>query len=484
MIPGKAWSIGFALVAGWLCLGGPAAAVEPQDGTVDVSVQAPLTPEGERTLRGIPPDGIRLQEAVEIVLQRSPMSRVAEADVEAAGHGRKAARGDYFPKLKTTLDYTRLSEVREIDFTIPGMAPIRVPSGTQEVLSSQTTLEQPLFTGFALQGQYRMTELEQEAAWVRRDQIRQELILQTYQAYYGILVAEKGVEVMEQAVTQLESHAEVARQFYENGMIPKNDMLKSLVTLAEAQQRKSAPSHDLELAWVQFNTLLRLEAGPGAVRLAEPLDRKPYGRPVEACVEIGLANNPAIRQAALDVRKAETAVTLARSGFFPSFALVGGLNHEEGGFSEVGAELSATLHGQWMVWEWGRTYYDVQKSRAQVEMARAEQTRQMDTVRYQVREAYLKMKESDESVDVAWSSIEQAEENYRITVEQYNENITTSTEVPDAQTLQAEAQMNYYRALTSYNIAIAALAKAMGTLGPSRTPGAGTGDEPAAPQDV
>ncbi len=457
-----------------LCFSTAEAADALPDGTVDVSVQTGLTPEEEMEKRGIPAEGISLDEAIEIVLKRSPMSLIADAALLAAQQGRKSARGDFFPKLKTKLDYTRLSEVREIDFSIPGMAPVKVPSGTKEILTSLTTLEQPLFTGFAIQAQYQMADLDEQGSDIQRNEIRQELILMTFQSYYGILVAEKFLQVMDQAVTQLESHAEVARQFYENGMIPKNDMLKSLVTLAEAKQRQIAASHDLQLAWVGFNTLLRLEAGSKTVRLSEPLARKPYTREMAECVQIGLLHNPKIRQADMDVRKGETAVTLTRSSFYPNLALVGGLNHEQGGFSEVGAEFSATLHGEWTIWEWGRNYYDVQKSKAQVMMAKAEKVRQMDLVRFEVQEAYLKLKESDESIDVAEATIEQAEENYRITVEQYNENITTSTEVLDAQTLQAEAQMNYYRALTMHNVAIAALEKAMGTLGkpPQSEPGA------------
>jgi outer membrane protein TolC len=248
-------------------------------------------------------------------------------------------------------------------------------------------------------------------------------------------------------------------------MIPKNDLLKTLVSLAEARQKQIQAGHDLELAWVQFNTLLRIDPAVPHVRLSEPLARKPYHREPEGCVETGLGQNPRIRMAETDLQKAEKAVALARSGFFPHFALVGGLVHEDGGFSEVGAELSATLHGEWTVWEWGSNFYDVQKSKAMVQVSQAERNRQVDLVRYQVREAYLKLRESDESIDVAQASIEQAEENYRITVEQYNENITTSTEVLDAQTLQAQAQMNYYRALTAYNVAIARLEKSMGILG-------------------
>ena len=229
---------------------------------------------------------------------------------------------------------------------------------------------------------------------------------------------------------------------------------------------------------MQFNTLLRRESETEPVRLTEPLERKPYGRSLDECIQVGLEHHPQVLLARSAVEKAGKAVTLARSAYFPTFALVGTLMHEHGGFMETDHLLSATLHGEWTVWEWGSTYYKVQQARAQQQVAEADLTRQVDTVKLEVRAAYLALREWDESIDVAEASIEQAEENYRITVEQYNENITTSTEVLDAQTLQARAQVNYYNALSNFNIATAKLERAMGIL---REPMSRSTEEEASP---
>ena len=342
---------------------------------------------------------------------------------------------------------------------------MQFPVGSKHSVSSVTTLEQPLFTGLALVSQYQMADLDREKALVSRTDSRQELILKTYEVYFGVLLAEKYVDVAAQAVTQLESHAEVSRQFYANGMIPKNDMLKSLVTLAEAEQSKFEADHDLQLAWAQFFTLARLDPRRVRFRLTEPLVRHPYPRSMEECIDIAVRTHPSVRIASIDEEMGRKAVTLSRSSFFPNLALVGALLQETGAFIDYSAQLSATLHGEWNVWEWGSSYYKVQKSRAELEMARAEKVRQRDLAQLDVAAAFLELEETDKAVDVAKTSIDQAKENYRITVEQYNENMTTSTEVLDAQVLQARSQMNYYQALTRYNIAIAKLQRAMGVLG-------------------
>jgi outer membrane protein TolC len=234
--------------------------------------------------------------------------------------------------------------------------------------------------------------------------------------------------------------------------------------MADIKRKRIEAAHSMDLARSRFRILLRLEDDEAPLLLTEELAWSPYERSLEECIALALGHHPGILLTQLAADKAERAVTLARSGFFPRVALVGALDHEEGGFVETEHRLSATVHADWTVWEWGSNYYKVQQNRSALLVARARNTQQVDAVKLQVRAAYLGLKEWQESIEVARASIEQAEENYRITVEQYNANVTTSTEVLDAQTLQAQAKVNYYTALSNYNVALARLQKAMGVL--------------------
>ena len=108
--------------------------------------------------------------------------------------------------------------------------------------------------------------------------------------------------------------------------------------------------------------------------------------------------------------------------------------------------------------------------------ARNEEIRLRDGIKLEVKRAYLSLREAEANISVAEKSIEQAGENYRITEEQYKASMTTSTEVLDAQTQLSQARLNYYSALSDYNIELARLRKATGKLftslsGPERSPG-------------
>jgi Outer membrane efflux protein. len=63
---------------------------------------------------------------------------------------------------------------------------------------------------------------------------------------------------------------------------------------------------------------------------------------------------------------------------------------------------------------------------------------------------------------VTETAIDSAEENFRLNEARYKEQVATTTDVMDAQTLLTQAQINYYNALSDYNIARAQLERAMG----------------------
>ncbi len=411
-------------------------------------------------------EGLGLAEAIRIIVAENPSSEIAEAEVAAAEDGRKAARGHFLPKLRAQVDYTNLDKVPEIaipDEIEASPFPIRFSAGDTEQLNMRATLEQPLFTGLALLTQYRVARLGTQTADLRQETTRQELILRAYEAYYGVLLSEKFLDVAEQAVSQLTSQAEVARQFHETGMTPKNEYLKVLVQLADTKHKRIIANYDLDFARSRLRTLLRWD-GNRPLRLTEELVYRPYERPLDECLDISFRYHPSILLADLEIERTNQGITGARSMYFPQISLIGGLSREEGGFTEGDEVFSATLHAEWLVWEWGSNYYEVRQEKSRLLQARARKTQARDSTELGVREAYIALQGSREAIEVAQAGVEQAEENYRITDEQFLESIATSQEVLDAQTGQSRARVNYYEALNAYNIAIARLERAMGVL--------------------
>jgi outer membrane protein TolC len=116
----------------------------------------------------------------------------------------------------------------------------------------------------------------------------------------------------------------------------------------------------------------------------------------------------------------------------------------------------------WTFWEWGKTRYGVHEKLRRLEQARLARAEKEDLIRLEVKRAYLRVKDAESAVLTVEKAVEQAEENLRINQERYKEQVATSTEVIDAQTLSIRTQNNYYNALSVFNVSKAELDRAMG----------------------
>ena len=69
---------------------------------------------------------------------------------------------------------------------------------------------------------------------------------------------------------------------------------------------------------------------------------------------------------------------------------------------------------------------------------------------------------AEKNIPTTQKAVEQAEENLRVNEERYKAQVTTITEVLDAQALLTRARVNYYRSLYDQNLARARLERAIG----------------------
>jgi len=120
----------------------------------------------------------------------------------------------------------------------------------------------------------------------------------------------------------------------------------------------------------------------------------------------------------------------------------------------------------WNFWEWGKTKFRVDASRARENQAIGTARELNDQITLEIKNAYLILQETEQQIAVWQKVIEQAEENFRITQERYKERVATTTEVLDAQTLLTKAKSEYANALGDYNISYAKLQRATGTIWP------------------
>ena len=121
----------------------------------------------------------------------------------------------------------------------------------------------------------------------------------------------------------------------------------------------------------------------------------------------------------------------------------------------------------------GKTAAEVHKAKKKLTRAEEKAKEVCDGISLQVKAAFLAIQEAKDRIGVAKEAVAQAEENLRLINNKYRENVVTSTDVVDAETLLTRNKQNYYTALYDYIVAIARLENAVGKkiIGPEKAAG-------------
>ena len=414
-----------------------------------------------------------LEESIQLAFQASPVLKAAQEAILGAEMKKKQTQTGFLPKLSAQYSYTYIDKVQTItmpaqDFGLVKTSESTVTVGTQNNYAFYLTLEQPIFTGLALTRTYELAGLGLDVSRIKFEQEKVSLAYKVKEAYWNILKFQKIRSVADQTVLQITDHVRVAKNFFEVGMIPWNDLLKPEVQLADARQNLVRAENSVLLAQSNFNTLLRIPL-ERETEVQDILKYQPYPDSLEACQREALQKRTEIKEIETQIDMARKNIQLAQSEFYPQVVLQGrykkqGDNPSVSGSPYVESDnWDVTAAMKWTFWEWGRTHYLVQEKIGQREQVKEALTQIKDLIRLEVKEAYLALREAEKNIGVAEKSIQQAEENFRISQVRYREQVTTSLEVLDAQTLLSQAKNNTYQALYAYNLAQSRLSRAMGS---------------------
>ena len=412
---------------------------------------------------------LTLEESIKIVMERSLTLHSAVVGVAGSEYRRKEAITNFLPIWTGQYGYTRWSYpafVGNIGGSITSF------TGSPNVYNFSTTVNQPLFTGGLNLATYRSAKLGVDLSKTSVETAKLDLVLQVRVGYFNILRAEKFADVANQQVKNFEAQLEVTKAFFDVGIVPKNDVLQGEVQLANAKQSLVKAANDVATAKASFNILLRREINT-PLEVVDILAYKAFPLSFEQSHEEALRLRPEIKAAQISIDQAKESVKIARSGFFPTVGLAGNYNRTSDWWTMEGGQ-EHLLSERWSVqalatitlWNWGNTAFKVGENKVRVTQAEDSKKQLTESITLEVKDDYLNMVVAEKNINTAEKAIEQAEENLRMFEERYRYQVATQTDVLIAVTLLAQARVNYYGALSDFNVAKAQLERAMGRMYP------------------
>lgn len=401
---------------------------------------------------------MNLRHAIDAAIEANIQLQQSKEEIAAADANTKVQRSNLLATFNASYKYTRNDEAVSIG---------PIVFGVEDEFEFSTSFSQPIYQGGALINQYRIANLGLDAARLGERVTRLEVIFLTKQTYFEVLKAFKLVEVAKNTVKLLEAQVEVARNFYEVGMRPLNDLLQVQVELANTRQDLISALNQLAVSKSQFNIILRRPVN-ALVDLVDIESYEPLANDLEFYLELADTNRYELKISDLDIQIAEKELKIARSTYFPTLSLEGSyfkqgsqwtLSESDPAFENEGWAIGGIA--SWNFWQWGRTKFSARQKQSRLAQARLGKENTYDQIRVEVERSFLKAQETERNILAVEKAIEQARENMRITEERFKEQVATSTDLLVAQNLLTRTQTNYFNALYDFKIAKAFLEKAV-----------------------
>jgi outer membrane protein TolC len=319
-----------ALASLLLCLGLPATAA---------STNAVPLPSGPMTL----------DQALEYALSHNVTLRKGRQDLEEAQGLSIQQRSARLPRLGMTGNYQQLDEgrIERVQFSAAQPA---MPFMNNQSWNANLVVTQPIYAGGKYNSLARSSRLTREASLAAYQALVANTLLEVRVAYSDVLLSVEQIAVQEASKKLLERELETARRSLEAGSVPKFNVLRAEVELANALPPLIRARNQERIARNTLALLLGCDIPTDSgvdipLRTADSLRAEPFEISVGAALNAAWIRRPEIKAAQVASQLRHEEVLQTRADLLPSLSGTAGYGVQNRNFIR---DLDRTLDG-WTV---------------------------------------------------------------------------------------------------------------------------------------
>lgn len=406
-----------------------------------------------------------LDDAWALALQNDHELQAVRFETQASRADTAAARAQRLPTLAASGSYLQFKDAPAFDFSSAGV-PLQLPEVVDDdntVLGS-VTVSVPLFTSGRIANSIAAASAQQTAREAGESQAVQDLKLAVAQAYVDVLRAQRMLAVAGSSVLTLESYANEVKSMFEREVVPRNDFLAAQVALANATQSRISAANAVSVTRAVYNRRLGQPLGREVVLDQQMQTVHVAEASLEQFVARALNKRPELAAIASQTEAVQRQARAERARLFPQVMLSGGYSYLENQALDREDFATAAIGFNWAVFDGGVTRHRTDALRRSQRALEERRSDLASLIELDVRESWLRSQETRSRITATADAVVQAEENLRITRQQYLAGLVISTRVLEAETLRVQSRMNHDNAQLDATLASYRLARALGEL--------------------
>jgi outer membrane protein TolC len=234
-------------------------------------------------------------------------------------------------------------------------------------------------------------------------------------AYYQVLIAEKTLELQEQLLKKAEQHKEIAQVKYENGVATKLVKLQADSAYISAKSDYQNAEDELKIKYLELNNTLGLEFDQEVDLVSDVGYTPTEDIDLAASIEAAFENRSDIKKLKSELELQEVETAAYKSYYTPAL----------------------------------RQYKDAEEKLLEAQHAYEQSFKDVEL---DVRRNYLELVKAERALNNMTESAAIARESVRVSQLFYEYDLATLTDVIDAETGLAQAEIGRYQLMISYNI--------------------------------
>ncbi len=316
----------------------------------------------------------------------------------------------------------------------------------------------PFFGKLSLKGKIAVVESQMFASEYKNKEL--EIINGVKNAYYGLFINQKEIELNQQSFELLRSIAKVAEAKYAVGDISQEEVYKIHLELARLNNTLENLGQEKLSRQTRLNALLNKdpENPLGVPGLGE--DTAFTANDIRQLYQETILNQPELAIFSYAIERNKYAKTLAKRSFFPD--LMAGIAQRGITTGTIGPWdllLSFTLP----IWFWTKQRYQVKEAIANLEEAEAAYKAMQNRAFAEVKDLVTKIEIAKNKIQLYKTSlIPIIEGSIDSSLAAFRSGRGDFMMLLDSQRMLIETRMNYYKALVEYNMSLADLERAVG----------------------
>jgi outer membrane protein TolC len=399
---------------------------------------------------------VKAQDSLRLTLKDAILKSIANskqlkgnmARIDEATAVLKQAKDNQLPDLSVSGSYLYLPITPNIDLKTGGSGGSGGGSSAPAIEAHQAMYAMvsgslPIYAGGKIKYGIESAKYLLEATRLDNDNDKEAIAQNAIFAFTNLYKAKASVDIIRENLAQSRDRDSDFAHMEANGLMARNDVLKAALQTSNIELALMDAERNFTTTTLNMNLMLGL---PEKTALS-PDEAGLYSvgelKTADEYEQLSLQHRKDVDALAHRLKAANTGIKTAKADLYPSIGLSAGYIAADipnvlvlTNAIDIGVGVKYSVSSLW------KTKAKVQQAQAKVKEVEANQEALYDQVRLQVNDAYQVYLVSVKKIDVYNKAVEQANENYKITKNKYDNSLVTTTDLLDANVAELQARLN------------------------------------------